>query len=825
MDLEFQVEEDLSFLTDAALMLEANVEVDDSNSTALELEQHSITTGAQPIDSLTAPKVNRIQLTADALKWLRKQKDEKYRLLFTSRLEQLAQGDRSYCLSKRLKGSSRHVIETKLDAGQRIIWTQRGNEILVWYVCKHKHISRCLQLVEQSYERVRAASKFAEEKDDGGEKVEPEVLINPTANVPLKIHSLPVSELAHLATEVTWIPPLKLTAQEQSIVTKKGTVLLLGRSGTGKTLCVCNRMARDRKCYGELRQLFVAGTQRICDFVKSLQSKTGEDVSNAKFIKMSSFISEIGEMQESAGEIQVLVKSKFVDYKAFEQQLWNKIKGNEKKLDALQVWTQIRTFIKGSFEAAQQRQPLAETQYLGLSQDRCRLDEGARKRAYAIFSRYKIMASENGLWDDCDRTMQVVNQLQIAHSHGAPALFDRIYADEVQDTTQAEIGLLLLAVGGHCDALFLAGDTAQAIAHGVDFRFEEVRSAVHMISGGKQRVERWEKLSHNFRSHEGILRTSNLVLQRLHCTFPNAAAKLPLDTGVVLGPRPVLLKASPEQIKQLMNKNERLRLLMRDEHRHAFLQQLGAEFHHACFGIREAKGLEFQDVAIVDFFSSLQDDVQQKAWKRLLLETTPAKQAAGSARMPTTMELELKLLYTAITRSCHRLYFIETSETQGGEAWSRCLLKEQLAQNMQADVANILHTTKPTMMVADDWLVEGAEIASLAEDDKMNAPLLLQTAISCFQKAGDGSLETRARAQLKAIELEQVPQRDSMSDVEQSETLQNAANAVVAYLGAGMPHSAASICEEYCNVPQLSELGNRIRRLGPVTRATRSTKS
>jgi len=105
-------------------------------------------------------------------------------------------------------------------------------------------------------------------------------------------------------------------------------------------------------------------------------------------------------------------------------------------------------------------------------------------------------------------------------------LYDRIYVDEVQDITQAEIGLFFLVSGLHPDSLFLAGDPAQAVSEGVDFRFEEVRSVVHMITDGKQRVERWQKLFQNFRSHEGILKVASVVLDRLHHGFPSAAIKL-----------------------------------------------------------------------------------------------------------------------------------------------------------------------------------------------------------------------------------------------------------------------------------------------------------
>eukprot|EP01034_Spumella_vulgaris_P045773 gene45773-biopygen38958 len=43
-------------------------------------------------------------------------------------MKRLAEGDRSYAMSKRLKGCVYPVYETKLDSGQRILWTELKRE-------------------------------------------------------------------------------------------------------------------------------------------------------------------------------------------------------------------------------------------------------------------------------------------------------------------------------------------------------------------------------------------------------------------------------------------------------------------------------------------------------------------------------------------------------------------------------------------------------------------------------------------------------------------------------------------------------------------------
>ena len=44
-----------------------------------------------------------------------------------------------------------------------------------------------------------------------------------------------------------WNPPLLLSAKQREINSQKGSVLLLGRSGTGKTYYLVNRMQSDAR--------------------------------------------------------------------------------------------------------------------------------------------------------------------------------------------------------------------------------------------------------------------------------------------------------------------------------------------------------------------------------------------------------------------------------------------------------------------------------------------------------------------------------------------------------------------------------------------------
>ena len=159
-------------------------------------------------------------------------------------------------------------------------------------------------------------------------------------------------------------------------------------------------------------------------------------------------------------------------------------------IDPLVVWTNIRSFIKGSIEALRsERGYLSKEEYLALGKKRCRFSEEQRERIYDIFHRYQDFMDANELWDENDRIVALLRRLKLAREANPELLhsscktwtkFDKVYVDEVQDYTQIEI-LLFFVLGG-AGNLFLAGDPAQNVARGVEFRFADIRSVGYYVA-------------------------------------------------------------------------------------------------------------------------------------------------------------------------------------------------------------------------------------------------------------------------------------------------------------------------------------------------------
>lgn len=77
---------------------------------------------------------------------------------------------------------------------------------------------------------------------------------------------------------------------------------------------------------------------------------------------------------------------------------------------------------------------------------------------------------------------------------------------------------------------------------GVDFRFTDLRQIFYNSFGGLE--PRLLQLSHNYRSHAGVLRLAACVVELLYFFFSNSLDRLPPDLGLFDGPRPVIMEVT-----------------------------------------------------------------------------------------------------------------------------------------------------------------------------------------------------------------------------------------------------------------------------------------
>ena len=312
-----------------------------------------------------------------------------------------------------------------------------------------------------------------------------------------------------------------------------------------------------------------------------------------------------------------------ITYQVFKNDLWRKMT-KKKKVDyhPSLVWTEIISFIKGSVEALH-----SDTGYITLEEYQTIGNKRApsftanRETIYELFLAYHRIKHNERMFDEADVVHKIYHRLE----HHVPAWsIHEIYVDETQDFTQAELSVIIRSCCNP-NRLFFTGDTAQSIMRGIAFRFSDLRSLFYYMKESVKSVgqeaevvvpDRVYELTHNYRSHAGILNLASSVTDLLSHFFPESFDKLARDQGLFEGPKPVLLEScSFSDLAVILRGHKRktspiefgahqVILVASDE---VIRDSLPEELRQALvMTIYEAKGLEFDDVLIYNFFKDSQ---------------------------------------------------------------------------------------------------------------------------------------------------------------------------------------------------------------------------
>uniref|UniRef100_A0A8C3HIW8 Tetratricopeptide repeat and ankyrin repeat containing 1 n=1 Tax=Chrysemys picta bellii TaxID=8478 RepID=A0A8C3HIW8_CHRPI len=451
----------------------------------------------------------------------------------------------------------------------------------------------------------------------------------------------------------------------------------------------------------------------------------------------------------------------FVTYDVFANEMWPKMMKGKNSYNPALVWKEIKSFLKGSFEALSCPQgKLTEEEYKKLGRKRSPNFKEDRSEIYHLFCLYQQIRSQRGYFDEEDVLYNLSQRLSKLEE--LPWSIHELYGDEIQDFTQAELALLMKCINDP-NAMFLTGDTAQSIMKGVAFRFSDLRSLFHYASKNsvdkKQCVVRKPKriyqLYQNYRSHSGILHLASGVVDLLQYYFPESFDRLPRDSGLFDGPKPTVLEScSVSDLAILLRGNKRKTqpiefgahqvILVANE---MVKDKIPEELSLALvLTIYEAKGLEFDDVLLYNFFT---DSEAYKEWKiissftpssdslgesKLVIETPLEKNIATQSRSPVLnpemykmLNGELKQLYTAITRARVNLWIFDENSDKRAPAFKYFIKREfvqvvKIDENKDFDDSMFVKTSTP-----EEWIAQGEYYAKHQ---------CWKVAAKCYQKGG-----------------------------------------------------------------------------------------
>jgi superfamily I DNA/RNA helicase len=277
-------------------------------------------------------------------------------------------------------------------------------------------------------------------------------------------------------------------------------------------------------------------------------------------------------------------------------------------------WTEIFSVIKGSVESHTYRGGyLPEKVYLEASQ--LPLNTAEKMAIYEIFCQYERWKARVMGYDFMDFVNYVLRQIR--YNRHKEISLHYLQVDEIQDLPKSVVYLLCQVVE---QGVFFSGDTAQTIAKGINFRFSDLTDLFRNHLPGLAKPTTMQ-LTVNFRSHNSILQLANSVVSVLEQFFPKSIDRLRKERSNLQGPRPVLVDHSDiEVLFMLLSDQSRAQpskdiaarprlefgcdqvIIVRDQ---AEKEKVPRLLQHAlCLTIYEAKGLEFEDVILLNFFSS-----------------------------------------------------------------------------------------------------------------------------------------------------------------------------------------------------------------------------
>jgi hypothetical protein len=415
-------------------------------------------------------------------------------------------------------------------------------------------------------------------------------------------------------------------------------LVIVGSAGSGKTAITLEKMKR---MTGSV--LYVTQSPYLVENSRTLYLANGyeNEDQEVSFLSYHEFLATY-----------VIPEGRELTYREFSS--WFRRHQNQCRFaEAGQVYEEFKGVITGSVIDKPCR-TLEEYLALGIKQS---IFSGEERRAiYELFEKYRAYLKELGCYD--------INVLSYDYLGIVEPTFDAVVVDEVQDLTMIQLFLIMQSLKAKGEFI-LTGDANQ-IVHPNFFSWSKIKSLFYTenVTAGRELIR---ILSANYRSSSAVTELANRILKVKQARFGSIDREsnylikpaLDLEGGIRLLPDSAAVK------KDISDKTSESTLfavlVMHDEDK-----DIAAAFFKTplIFSIREAKGLEYENVILFNMisgnaahFGEIIDGVTPRD-----LEVEKLEYARSSDKADKSLEIYkfyINALYVAVTRSVKNLYIIE----------------------------------------------------------------------------------------------------------------------------------------------------------------------
>ncbi len=426
--------------------------------------------------------------------------------------------------------------------------------------------------------------------------------------------------------------------EQQDIYRHAPPLIIIGPAGSGKTALTLEKMKRS---HGQV--LYVTLSPYLADNSRNMyyaHHYENED-QEISFLSFREFL-----------ETMHVPEGREIKYSVFAKWLL-RFPRQQRVADAHRLYEEFRGVITGSVV---DKPWLTREDYHNLGVRKSIYLDSERELVYALFEKYLAFLRDNGYYDP--------NILSHSYLKHVRQIYDFIVVDEVQDITNVQLQLILRSLKNP-DHFILCGDSNQ-IVHPNFFSWSNLKSMLYNAASLEtQKVTRI--LQSNFRNSATVTDFANKLLRIKQKRFGSIDRESNyLMNSLSENAGEILFVKDTDKVKLELNRKIRRSakfavLVMRDEEKAAVRRFFDTPL---LFSIQEAKGLEYENVVLLDFISgertSFQEIIRGVGVEDLQGELEYMRASDKKDKSLEVYKFFINSLYVAVTRAVRRLYLIES---------------------------------------------------------------------------------------------------------------------------------------------------------------------
>jgi len=417
---------------------------------------------------------------------------------------------------------------------------------------------------------------------------------------------------------------ISFSQEQESTLSMNPPLLLIGSAGSGKTSVAIEKLKelKGKVLYTSLSAYLVKNSQQLC-----------KDSSNIDFLTFDNCLNKRKKQSSLA-----------VDFHQFK--IWAK----RHKIKEIALYFEE---FKGVITGIHTKAYLTREEYMALGIKQSLFDKNSRVLVYQKFEKYLIFLKDKNLYDSNILASSLLEKVERE--------YDYIVIDEIQDFTNIEIFMILKSLKNPKNFIF-SGDANQIIYSNF-FSWSNLKSMLfHETDSTKIKI-----LTQNYRSSKAVTHISNQLLKIKQLRFGSIdkESNYLIDNASLKEGTVSYHKANDKLYKEFnkqINNSVNFAIIVFDEEAKKRAKEKFST--PLIFSILEAKGLEYENVILLNFIDDNQDkfyEISSSIGKESLQKN---KLEYSRTKDKSNHELEkykiyINALYVAFTRTIENLYIVE----------------------------------------------------------------------------------------------------------------------------------------------------------------------